>query len=232
MEVKKSKKANLENSKALFFQIGIIFALGVILTAFEYSSKEKKVSQLDQQTAVFIPDEIVPPTQHEQPELPPEKPAAPVLSDEIDLVDDDIEVNDDFLKSLEDDPNLEINFIDYVSDIDEGDEIIEDIPYNIVEIQPSFQGGDASGAFNKWVQSQLDYPESAKENQISGKVTLKFTIDTDGNLVDLKVLRGVDSSLDKEALRVVSKSPKWTPGRQRDKAVRVSYTFPVVFQLR
>ena len=91
-------------------------------------------------------------------------------------------------------------------------------------------GGDAN-AFSVWVNQHLEYPEIAKENGVQGRVTLQFTVETDGRVTNVKVLRGVDSSLDNEAVRVVSSSPKWTPGKQRDRAVRVTYTFPVVFQL-
>ncbi len=92
-------------------------------------------------------------------------------------------------------------------------------------------GGDAN-EFTKWVYSKIVYPEVARENGISGRVTLQFTIESDGSLTNIKVLRGIDQSLDQEAVRVVSMSPKWTPGKQRDKAVRVTYTFPIMFQLR
>lgn len=100
-----------------------------------------------------------------------------------------------------------------------------------VEIKPSFHGGDAN-EFSKWVNERLEYPEIAKENGVQGRVTLQFTIDVDGTLYDVKVLRGVDAALDKEAVRVVSKSPRWKPGIQRGRPVKVTYTFPVVFQLR
>ena len=92
-------------------------------------------------------------------------------------------------------------------------------------------GGEKS-AFSEWVNSQLQYPEIAKENGIQGRVTLQFTISADGSVTNVKVLRGVDPELDKEAVRVVSKSPKWTPGFIAGKPVDVDYTFPVIFHLR
>jgi len=101
----------------------------------------------------------------------------------------------------------------------------------LVEQKPTFMGGDANN-FSRWIGQHLVYPEVAKELGIQGRVVLQFTVMKDGTLGNLKVLRGVDASLDKEALRVVSTSPKWEPGRQRDRAVNVTYTFPVVFQLR
>ena len=82
------------------------------------------------------------------------------------------------------------------------------------------------------MNSRLEYPEIAKENGVQGRVTLQFTVEKDGSVTNVKVVRGVDPSLDKEAVKVVSSSPKWTPGKQRDRAVRVTYTFPVIFQLR
>ena len=100
-----------------------------------------------------------------------------------------------------------------------------------MEDKPSFQGGDAN-QFSKWVNSRLVYPEIAKENGVQGRVLLQFTVEKDGSVTKVRVLRGVDPSLDKEAVRVVSMSPKWKPGKQRDRAVPVTYTFPVIFQLR
>lgn len=106
----------------------------------------------------------------------------------------------------------------------------EAIPITLIEEKPGFMGGDPN-AFSMWVNSHLVYPEIAKENGVQGKVTVQFTIETDGTVSNVKVLRGVDPSLDKEAVRVVSQSPKWTPGKLRDKPVKVTYTFPVIFQL-
>jgi len=172
---------------------------------------------------------MVPITQ-ETPPPPPEAPKIPVLSDQIDIVEDDIKVDDNFM-SLEDDANLGVEIMDYVEEVKE--EVVEEeaIPFQLVEEKPSFNGGDAN-EFSKWVNSKLQYPEIAKENGVQGRVTLQFTVNPDGSVSNVKVLRGVDSSLDKEAVRVVSMSPKWKPGKQRDRAVKVTYTFPVIFQLR
>ena len=107
----------------------------------------------------------------------------------------------------------------------------EAIPFMLVEEKPSFMGGDAN-AFSKWVSERLVYPELAKENGVQGRVTIQFTISTYGTVSNVSVLRGVDPSLDKEAVIVVSMSPKWTPGKQRGRTVNVTYTFPVIFQLK
>ena len=107
----------------------------------------------------------------------------------------------------------------------------EAIPFQLVEQKPSFKGGDAN-EFSKWVNSQLVYPKDAKAKKIQGRVTLQFTIESDGSVTNVNVLKGVHPSLDEEAVRVVSSSPKWKPGTQRGKPVRVTYTFPITFGLR
>lgn len=104
-------------------------------------------------------------------------------------------------------------------------------PFRLVEQKPSFNGGDAN-EFSKWVNSHLVYPKKAKKNGVQGRVTLQYTIDVDGSVKNVKVLRGVEPSLDKEAVRVVSSSPKWKPGMSKNQPVPVTYTFPVIFQLR
>lgn len=229
MEVKKSPKASLENKRLLFIEIGFVVALLATLLAFEWSSREKQESSLLAQNTEIIEEEMIPITQ-ETPPPPPEQAKIPIISDVIDIVDDDLNVDNNFL-NLEDDANLGVEIQDYVEEVKE--EVIEEetIPFQLVEEKPKFQGGDAND-FSKWVNQRLVYPEVAKENGIQGRVMLQFTVNTDGSVSGVKVLRGVDPSLDKEAVRVVSSSPKWTPGKQRDRKVKVTYTFPVIFQLR
>ena len=229
MEVKKTPKASLENKRALFIEIGLIVALAVVYIAFNWTSKDVQVSTLEAENQVVQEEEIIPITQ-ETPPPPPEAPKIPVLSDQIDIVDDEIEVDNDFL-SLEDSDDMGVEIMDYVENVQE--EVVEEeaIPFQLVETKPKFQGGDPN-AFSAWVNKHLEYPEVARENGVSGRVMLQFTVNPDGSVSDVKVLRGVDPALDNEAVRVVKSSPKWEPGRQRDRAVKVSYTFPVIFQLR
>ena len=229
MEVKKSPKASLENKRLLFVEIGFVLALLVTLLAFEWSSKEKADASLFAENTEIIEEEMVPITQETTPP-PPEVAKIPILSDQIDIIDDDIKVNDNIL-NLEDDASQGVEIHDYVEEVHE--EVVEEetIPFQLVEEKPKFQGGDAND-FSKWVNQRLVYPEVAKENGVQGRVMLQFTVKTDGSVSDVKVLRGVDPSLDKEAVRVVSMSTKWTPGKQRDRKVKVTYTFPVIFQLR
>ena len=230
MDIKKSEKASLENKKLLFIEIGLVVSLAITLFAFEWTSTETETALLEDTTEVLIEEEIIS-TNMETPPPPPAAPKIPVLSDQIDIVDDEIEIEDDMFMNLEDDASLGVEIMDYVEVVEE--EVVEEeaIPFQLVEEKPSFQGGDAN-QFSKWVNSRLVYPEIAKENGVQGRVTLQFTVEKDGSVTKVKVLRGVDPSLDKEAVRVVSMSPKWKPGKQRDRAVPVTYTFPVIFQLR
>ena len=232
MEVKKSPKASLENKRLLLTEIGLVIALCIVYFAFNHSSRDKSVNKnFVDNTQVLVEEEMIA-IQNELPPPPPEAPQIPVLSDQIDIVDDDIKLEDDLIINTEDDANLGVDIMDY-KEAEVEEEAVEEeaIPFQLVEQKPSFQGGDAN-EFSKWVNSRLVYPEIAKENGVQGRVTLQFTVNADGSVSNVKVLRGVDSSLDKEAVRVVSSSPKWKPGKQRDRAVKVTYTFPVIFQLR
>lgn len=230
MEVKKTPKADLENKKLLFREIGLLIALLIVLVAFEWTTTEKAETVNLSVDAQVVEEEFIPVTQQEQ-LPPPEAPKIPVLSDIIDIVDDDIVVTDNLFIDMEDDASIGVEIMDYVAVVEEEEVEEEAIPFALVEEKPKFQGGDAND-FSKWVNSKLVYPEIAKENGVQGRVTLQFTVYTDGSVRDVKVLRGVDASLDREAVRIVSMSPKWTPGKQRERPVKVTYTFPVLFQLR
>ena len=230
MEVKKTEKASLENKRLLFVEIGMIIALFGVYIAFEWQTEEQQIIELEDTTQIIEVEEVIA-TQQDTPPPPPSAPKMPVLSDQIDIVDDEVIVDDNMFINLEDDVNMGVEIMDYVENGEE--EVIEEeaIPFQLVEEKPSFMGGDAN-EFSKWVNQRLVYPEIAKENGVQGRVTLQFTVESDGRVTNVKVLRGVDSSLDQEAVRVVSSSPRWTPGKQRDRAVKVTYTFPVIFQLR
>jgi protein TonB len=107
----------------------------------------------------------------------------------------------------------------------------EAVPYSLIECAPKFDGGDTQ-EFSKWVNSQLKYPEQAKQNGIQGRVTLQFTVGVDGMVRNVSVLRGAHELLDTEAFKVISSSPRWEPGKQQGEAVPVTFIFPVIFQLR
>ena len=230
MEAKKNSRASLENKRTMFFEIGLIAALAVVLTSFEWNTATKEVGSISAGRISLIDDETVPITQQETPP-PPENIKEPVISEDLQIVENDVKVNTDFTSF--DDNTEPIKIVPYIeqSNKTEEEEVEEFIPFAIVEDKPTFQGGDAN-TFTKWVYDNIVYPELAIENGIQGRVTVQFTIDKDGSVKDVQVLRGADSTLDKEAVRVISKSPKWSPGKQRGKAVKVKYTFPIIFQMR
>ena len=229
MEIKKTEKASLENKRLIFAEVGLIAALLVVFAGFESSTRAKEVALLQGNTKIDDEGDIMP-IPLDPPPPAPEAPALPMLSDELEIVDDDVTVDLDF-QSL-DDTDVPVDIQEYVRQEVVEEEVEDDpIPFVTVEQKPTFNGRDAN-EFSKWVNSQLVYPEIAKENGVEGRVILQFTIGKDGRLQDVKVLRTPDESLAQEAVRVVSSSPKWEPGRQRDRAVKVSYTFPVIYRLR
>jgi len=214
----------------LFIEIGLVVALVIVLAAFEYKTYEKNASFLDAEVQQVIEEEQIPVTL-ETPPPPPETPQAPILSDAIEIVEDDITIEDDIIIETEDDAAFAVEIRDYITYTQEETVEEEEIPVAIVEEKLTFLGGDEN-TFTKWVFDRIVYPEVAKENGVQGRVVLSFIVDSDGYVKNVTVLRGVDPSIDKEAVRVVSSSPQWKPGRQRDKNVRVRYNFPLNFQLR
>lgn len=226
METKKTSKANLENKRFLFVEIGMAVSLALVLMAFQSGTSAKTAAILPEEFVEVIAEDDIPVTM----EIPPAPPAAPVFfSDVIEVMDDEIALEEDFISF--DETGIEVPVMDYIEAPVEEEVEEEPVIFVAVEEKPQFNGGDAN-EFSKWVARNLDYPEMARSNGVQGKVVLSFVIAKDGSITDVKVLRGVDSSLDKEAVRVVSSSPRWTPGKQRDRAVPVSYTFPVLFQLK
>ena len=229
MEIKKTEKASLENKRLIFAEVGLIAALLAVLAGFESSTRAKEVALLQGNTQIDNEDDILA-IPLDTPPPAPQAPALPMLSDELEIVEDDVTVDLDF-QSL-DDTDIPVDIQEYVrQEVVEEDVEEEALPFVTVEQKPTFNGGDAND-FAKWVNSRLVYPEIAKDNGVEGRVVLQFTIGKDGRLRDVKVLNTPDESLAREAIRVVSSSPKWEPGRQRDRAVKVSYTFPVIFRLR
>ncbi len=230
MEIKKSPKANLENKKSLFLEIGLVLSLALVLGLFEWTTHDKEeVMSLTGQT-VAIEDEQAPITQ-DTPPPPPEQIKEPVMTEELQIVENDVKVETDFISTDDSDQKIEIKPYVEAKPVEEEVEVEETIPFAIIEEKPMFQGKDAN-EFTKWVYSNIEYPEIARENGISGRVTVEFMIDKDGSVKNVKVLRGVDSSLDQAAVRVIQKSPKWSPGKQRGKPAKVKYTFPIIFQLK
>lgn len=228
MEIKKTPKADLEGKKAIFFEIGLVLALAVLLCAFNWKTNSKVEEGFVTVADEPVDEEIIPITQQMM-KPPPPPPPAPKLTDLIEIVDQELDIDEE-LEIQDAEANVE-NRSDYSYDYDgtgydEGDYGEEDV-FQVVEDMPTFPGD-----INKWLGKNVKYPVIAQENNIQGRVTVQFVIEKDGSITDVKVLRGVDPSLDKEAVRVVKSMPKWKPGKQRGKPVRVSYTVPINFRLQ
>jgi protein TonB len=229
MEIKKSPKADLERKKILFTEIGLVVALLLILIAFEWRTYNKTITLITHGNQVITEEEMVPITQPDLPP-PPEMPVVKpkIVSNVIQIVNDNVKVEDPIIIASNEDSKIQV--MDYTATEVVEEVVEEDIPFAIVEEKPKFMGGDEN-EFRQWVFQHINYPDLAKENRIQGRVMVSFRVTAEGKVVDVKVLRGVDPSLDKEAVRVISMSPLWTPGKQRNKAVPVRYTFPVTFKL-
>lgn len=225
MEIKKSKKADLEKQKSLFLEIGFVIALAISLVAFEWSTRPKDNQLLRGVQSAEAEEDIIPVTR-QQPEQPPPPPPPPQVIETISIVDDDVEIDEVDFESIDADEDTEFDFIP-VSDEEEAEEEI----FFIVEDMPMFKGGGKE-KFREWIAQNLQYPPIAAENGISGRVFVQFAVNASGEVVDVVVVRGVDPALDKEAVRVVKSSPKWTPGKQRGRPVKVQFTFPIVFVLQ
>ena len=229
MDLKKSNRASLENKRITNFFIGIVVTCSLILISFEWTTPVEYDTEQALANNIEIDIEIMEAIPREEPKPMPRE-ELPPIKEILDIVPDDYELEDvvfdwevtfnttyDFIKAYTDEPEI----------VDEAP-----IPFAVVEDKPLFNGGNPNLEFTRYIVKQLKYPEIAAQNGVYGRVTLHFIIDEEGRLLDPEIIRGVDPALDAEALRVVLSSPRWTPGKQRGKAVKVSYTFPIYFKLQ
>jgi protein TonB len=229
MELKKSRKADLERKKGLFLEIGFIVALGLVLLAFEWTSRPEKVKGFETKEDSDVVQENVPVTRQEKQKEPP-PPPPPSSTEQLNIVDNDVEIEDELrLEETEADQDTEVQIDAFASEEEEEEE--EQQIFVVVEDMPTFKGGGV-GAFRNYVQKNIEYPTVAAENGIEGTVFVKFVVDTDGGISNVTIMRGVDPALDEEAKRVIRNAPEWEPGQQRGKPVRVQFTIPIVFQLQ
>jgi protein TonB len=228
MESKKSEKANLENKKSMFFQIGIIFALVVSLIAFEWTTGQRRASAFDGMSEEAIEEEQIPVTEEQPPEEVP--PPEVTVTDLFEIVEDDVVIDSEV--KFEDDETSEDKVVEiYAPVINMDAEETEDEIFVIVEDMPTFKGGDIN-KFREWVQKRVRYPELAAENGIQGRVFISFVVETNGTVSSVTITRSVDALLDEAAKEAVAASPKWEPGMQRGRPVRVRYSIPIIFQLQ
>ncbi|MDR3129817.1 MAG: energy transducer TonB [Tannerellaceae bacterium] len=229
MEIKKSPKASLENGKSLGLLMGAAVGLAVLFVGFEWGTREMKVVTASEGAADVIAEEEIEITRQEN-TPPPPPPPAPVVSEVLNVVDDNVNLEQQDILSSEDDQSSAQTQTYVAPVVVEEEEESEHQIFTVVEKMPEFPGGQA--ALLKFLATSIKYPVIAQENGIQGRVVVAFVVNKDGSVVDAEVVRGVDPSLDKEALRVIGIMPKWSPGEQRGKPVRVKYTVPVQFRLQ
>ena len=226
MEEKKSPRANLENKKLMFIQIGLIISLLITWLAFEHKSYDKREidpSLLNREVAVD--EEMVEITKQE--EQKPQPVEVPQQSTQLEIVQDDVETEDlNINAEVEQTEIIE----DYIAPEVVEEEVVETEIFQIVEEMPQFPGGEAK--LLEYVATHIKYPQIARETGIQGRVFVGFVVEPDGSVSNVKILRGIGGGCDEEAMRVIKSLPKWKPGKQRGKAVRVSYQIPVLFKLQ
>jgi len=224
MEIKKNPKQDLERTKGLYLQIGLVVALAAVLFAFEWKKYERSDDSVFGMMEIVIPEEEIEITkQEEKIEQPP--PQVP----EIEIVEDDVEVDTDLtFDDIEDHKGIEEY---YVTRVEVQEEVHVELEiFTIVEEQPSFPGGEA--ALMEYLAKNISYPPMAKESGIQGTVFVTFVVEPDGSVTNVKIMRGIGGGCDEEAVRVVRNMPRWKAGRQRGKPVRVQFNLPIRFILQ
>jgi len=224
MELKKSRKTDLENKRFLFLEVGFVISLLVTLIAFEWRSPEREMSGFFGTSGANISEEQIPVTRQRVQAPPP----PPVDAFELNIVNDQT--------VLEEEPQ----FQDVEADLDQGfdlsgisgfEEEATEEAFFIVEEMPKFMGRDYN-TFSGWIQRNVVYPQSAIQNGISGKIIVHFEVGASGKLENIVILQGLSPELDQEVLNVIKSSEGlWTPGSNRGRSVKVQFNFPVNFVL-
>jgi len=230
METKKTNNADLENKKTIFMQIGLVFSLALVLIAFEWTSSDSRSSTSLNVSDIQAEEEIIPITRQEDVKAPPPPPPAKI-SDVLSIVEDNSNLKEELNINTEmtEESKVNITVMDNTPVVEEED--AEDAPvFFIVEEMPEFPGGNT--ALQTYIANAIKYPVIAQENGVQGRVYISFVVNPKGLVEQVKVVRGVDPNLDKEAIRVIESLPAWKPGKQRGKPVKVSFTVPINFVLQ
>lgn len=229
METIKSHKADLENKKFIFREIGLIITLMLVFLVFNLKTHDKSSIDLVIRSTENIAEEIVPVTIQEIKQPPPPPASRAVI---INIVENTVEIEDDIEIDAEADQETFIQ--DYTptfnTEIAEEEIIEEEEIFVVVETMPSFPGG--MNKLMEYLQTNLHYPQLAKDLGIQGRVFVTFVIEKDGSVTDTRILRGIGGGCDEEAVKVVNNMPKWIPGSQRNRPVRVQFNLPINFTLK
>jgi protein TonB len=223
MESKKNPEADLERRKSSLRWMGVMAAMAFVLVSFEWKWFDVQVEGLGDYKTDLLEEEVIP-VSFQQPPPPPPPPQQQQTV--LEIVEDDEEIEEELeMEDMEVDEDTEIEFIEEVEE-----EFVEEEIFTIVQDMPSFPGGDA--AMLAYLGKNIKYPTLAKESGIQGTVYVTFVVEKDGSVSNVKVLRGIGGGCDEEAIRVVKSMPKWSPGKQRGKPVKVQYNLPCRFVLQ
>ena len=229
IEEKKSQSANLETRKTTWLLLGYIMVFAVLFAAFEWTATEKKHTGEIIQQGILLEEEIMVPITLPEKKVVPPPPQAKQITEILEIVEDDAEIEESEIMSVED--QGEVVEINQDANIVVEEVVEEEQIYQVVEQQPEFPGG--MQALMKFLRDNIQYPRISRENNSQGKTYVNFVVNTDGSIQDVEVMKSSgDVYLDKEAIRVVKTMPKWNPGKQAGKAVRVRFTLPVSFRLQ
>ncbi len=224
MQAKKSPKADIEKIRGILLQSGLLISLALILFAFQWKSQEANISLKEIGSSVIFEEDIRP-TKIKEPEAKkPEK----LEYNTIEIVDKKLDFDDFNVFNIEDNAENPVIPMYIPQDISDEPEEKNEI-FILVEDMPEFPGGEAARV--NFMAEHTVYPKIAKEVGIDGIVYIGFVIEKDGSLSNIHIAKGIGGGCDQEALRVTKLMPKWSPGRQRGKAVRVQMTQPVHFKL-
>ncbi len=221
MELKKNPKADLNKKYGMFLNLGLSISLILVIAAFEWPTfDDSGLVDLGQVNDDFEDIMEIPPT--EQPPPPPPKIQLP----EIIEVPDEEEIEEEIELDLDVEVTEETVIEDVVFEPEE--EEVEQV-FTIVEDQPEFPGG--LQAFYKFVGDNMKYPSQARRMGIEGRVYVQFVVDKDGNVTEVEAVKGIGAGCDEEAARVLRGSPKFKPGKQRGRPVKVRMVLPIIFKL-
>ncbi len=238
MEVKKTMAANLEVTRTTNILIGFISALATLFAAFEYTTRTYVETDVVYSASVFDDNtELVPITQQVFfTTTPPPAAEVPQVAEILDIVENTEDISEEKIETSESStealsaPSSNVGHTTIGPPAPSQEVSDEEDVKEVAEYMPSFPGGDK--ALSQWLTKNLRYPAAASETCAQGRVIVSFIVNKDGTIVEPKVIKSVHPALDKEAMRVVSAMPKWQPGRQNGKSVRVKFSLPVTFRLQ
>ncbi len=223
VENKKNPKSDLTRTTGLFLNVGLVISLLLVIFAFEKKVYDDgSLVDLSAQAEDFEDLMDIPPT--EQPPPPPPKKVQP----EIIEVPDEEEIEEDIDIDLDVEMTEETVIEEVVFEEAPAEEEVDEV-FTIVEDQPTPDGG--MQAFYKYIGDKLKYPAQARRMGIEGKVFVQFVVDKNGNLTEVQAVKGIGAGCDEEAVRVIQGAPKWKPGKQRGRAVKVRMILPITFKL-